>query len=225
MLIHQNRQSVMKKDLIIIGAGQFGRELYSWTLDGIKAGNDLNVKGFLDDNPDSLKNYKYNIGIISDVGSYIPHENDVFACSISNIKAKMRCCQNILAKGGAFINLFHPTAVVGQNVTMGQGVILGPYVILTCDLTIGNFVTISSHSGVAHDTAIGDWCCINGWCVINGCAVLEEAVFLGSNAVILPGSRVGKHAFVGAGSLVLRRVRDYEKVFGVPAVPIGTTGP
>jgi len=212
----------MKKDLIIIGAGQFGRELYSWTLDAIRTGCDLNVKGFLDDNPDSLENYKYNTKVISGVDAYKPQKNDVFICSIANIKAKMRCCHKILAKGGQFINLIHPTAVIGQNVVMGQGVILGPYVLLTCDLTIGDFVTISSHSGVAHDSTIGDWCCINGWCVINGCSVLGEAVFLGSNAVILPGSRVGKHAFVGAGSLVLRRVRDYEKVFGVPAIPIGT---
>lgn len=213
------------QNLIIVGAGQFGRELYGWALDCIKAGANWQVKGFIDDDPNSLDGYSYDLQIISDIASYIPLKDDVFICSISSINAKIRCCNDLIAKGAKFINLIHPTVVIGQNVSLGQGVILGPYAVLTCDLTVGNFVTISGHSGAGHDTKIGDWCHINGWCTVNGCAILEDAVFLGTNAIILPSAKVGKFAYVGAGSLVLRRVQDYEKVFGMPAVRIGLTQP
>lgn len=217
-----DREDILQ-NLIIVGAGQFGRELYSWVLDCIKAGAQWNVKGFIDDNPASLDGFRYDLPIISDIASYQPVQNDVFICSISNINAKIRCCSDLVAKGANFINVIHPTVVIGQNVTLGYGVILGPYAVFTCDLTIGNFVTISGHSGAGHDTTIGDWCHINGWCTINGCATLGEAVFLGTNAIILPSAKIGKYAYVGAGSLVLRRVKDYEKVFGTPAVRIGMT--
>jgi acetyltransferase-like isoleucine patch superfamily enzyme len=42
-------------------------------------------------------------------------------------------------------------------------------------------------------------------------------VFLGSHATILPDARVGAWAYVGAGSVVLRRVAPGAKVFGNPA--------
>lgn len=81
-----------------------------------------------------------------------------------------------------------------------------------------------THSNTAHDTEFGDYCQISGSCEINGNAVLEEGVFLGSHATVLPNARIGAWAFVGAGSVVLRQVKKGAKVFGNPAVTIDSTG-
>jgi acetyltransferase-like isoleucine patch superfamily enzyme len=81
-------------------------------------------------------------------------------------------------------------------------------------------VSFGTHSNTAHDTRIGDYSQICGSCEINGRAVVEEGVFLGSHATILPDATVGAWAFVGAGSVVLRRVAPGAKVFGNPAVPV-----
>ncbi|MFN8705235.1 MAG: transferase, partial [Planctomyces sp.] len=74
-----------------------------------------------------------------------------------------------------------------------------------------------------HDTIYGDFCQISGSCEINGNAILEQGVFLGSHATVLPGARLGEWSYVGAHSAVLRKVAPYQKVFGVPAVAIGDT--
>ena len=47
--------------------------------------------------------------------------------------------------------------------------------------------------------------------------VIEECVFVGANAVILPGVRIGHHAIVGAGAVVTKDVPAHHVVMGVPA--------
>jgi sugar O-acyltransferase (sialic acid O-acetyltransferase NeuD family) len=209
--------------ILIISAGKLGREVHGWVQQAIRAGAPWRFKGFLDDRRDALSGFGYDAAICGGVDDYRPLPSDGFLCAVGEPRAKKRYCEAILRKNGRFVNLIHPTAIVGDHVRMGQGVILAPFVALTSDLSIGSFVTISSFTGIAHDTRIGDYCQLSGHCGVNGNAVLEEGVFLGSHAAILPSARVGAWSYVGAGSVVLKRVPPLTKVFGNPAMPIGTT--
>lgn len=47
--------------------------------------------------------------------------------------------------------------------------------------------------------------------------VIEDDVWIGANAVILPGVTVGRHAVVAAGAVVTKDVPPYSIVGGVPA--------
>ncbi len=47
--------------------------------------------------------------------------------------------------------------------------------------------------------------------------VIAESAWIGAGATILPGVRVGKHAIVGAMSVVTKDVPDYGVVVGSPA--------
>jgi acetyltransferase-like isoleucine patch superfamily enzyme len=47
--------------------------------------------------------------------------------------------------------------------------------------------------------------------------VIEDDVWLGTNAVVLPGVRVGRGAVVGAGAVVTRDVAPFAVVAGAPA--------
>jgi serine O-acetyltransferase len=53
-------------------------------------------------------------------------------------------------------------------------------------------------------------------------ATVEDGAIVLANAVIVGGVRIGKHAQVGANSVVLSDVADYAVVFGVPARKVGT---
>ena len=50
---------------------------------------------------------------------------------------------------------------------------------------------------------------------------VEEGVFIGANATILPGIRLGRYCMVGAGSVVTKNVEPYTLVVGNPARPVG----
>jgi acetyltransferase-like isoleucine patch superfamily enzyme len=50
--------------------------------------------------------------------------------------------------------------------------------------------------------------------------VIEDDVWIGANAVILPGVTIGKHVVVAAGAVVTKGVPDNTIVGGVPAKEI-----
>lgn len=47
--------------------------------------------------------------------------------------------------------------------------------------------------------------------------IIEDDVWIGANAIILPGVRVGRHSVIGAGSVVTKSVEPFSLYAGVPA--------
>lgn len=59
---------------------------------------------------------------------------------------------------------------------------------------------------------------------VNGRIRLEDDVYIGSGATILPGKpdryiTIGRGAVIGAGSVVTKDVEPYTTVVGIPAKP------
>ncbi|HMK86646.1 MAG TPA: acetyltransferase [Steroidobacteraceae bacterium] len=209
-----------KSSLIIISAGRFAREVFTWAEQAMRAGAPWKMKGFLDNRPRMLEHFSYDAPILASPESYEPTPDEEFLCAIGTPKDKEHYCSLFGRKGARFATLIHPTALIGHDVRIGEGSIVGPFTQLSCDIRLGRHVSFGTHSNTAHDTRIGDYSQVCGSCEINGCAVLDEGVFLGSHATILPHARVGAWGYVGAGSVVLRRVAPGAKVFGNPATAI-----
>jgi len=207
--------------LIIVNAGKFGREVYTWAQQSIRAGVPWVVKGFLDDRPGVLRGFNYDTPILGSVESHQPAADELFLIAIGEPQPKRRYCEMLERKGARFATLIHPTALVGNNVVIGEGSIVGPLTQLSCDINLGKHVCFGTNSNTGHDTRIGDYTQVSGSCEINGNAELGNRVFLGSHATILPGVQIGDDAFIGAGSVVLKRVKPGVKMFGNPAVQIG----
>lgn len=208
------------KHLIIIGARGFGREVYNWTMDCIKAGLDLQIKGFLDDKTDALDGFDNYPRILSSVEDYEVQQDDVFLCALGDVSYRRHYTELIVEKGGRFITIIHPTASMSQNVKIGEGCIIGRYVAVSCDITIGNYVSISAQSVIGHDVVIGDYCNVGAICILAGGVELEESVTLYPHTNVIPHKKVGKGATIGAGSVVLRNVKEGTTVFGNPAKKI-----
>ncbi|MFC1453932.1 acetyltransferase [Verrucomicrobiota bacterium] len=208
------------KRLLIIGAGGFGREVLRWALDLPSVSRDWEVGGFLDANPKALAGYVCPYPVLADPITYRPETTDRFVCAIGKPSAKMALCNALNKRGAEFISLIHPTAIIGDQCTIGKGCIICPGVVITTDVSIGNFVTINLHSTIGHDAVIGDGCTLSAHVDITGFASLGQCVFLGSHASILPSAKVGNFAVVGAGSVVLKRVKPGVTVMGVPTKQI-----
>jgi sugar O-acyltransferase (sialic acid O-acetyltransferase NeuD family) len=205
------------KKLIIVGAGGFGREVLGYALEIQKTQNCWEVAGFIDDNLSSLDNYDKSYKIIGTVKDHSVREEEVFICAIGDPVSKLKVCRQLEDKGAEFINLIHPTSIIGNSCKIGKGLIMAPFSIITQNVNIGNFVTINIFSSFGHDSVAEDGCTLSAHCDVTGFAYLEEGVFLGSNAVIKPTVRIGKYSRIGIGSVVLKSVPDNVVVFGNPA--------
>src|SRR5438270_13024015 len=127
----------VKRKLVIVNAGSFGREVCTWAQQTVRAGAPWELKGFLDDRADALKGFTYGIPILAGPESYQPSADEIFICAIGTPRIKQKYCTLMEEKGAKFATLIHPTAVIGHDVQIGEGCILGPFTQLSCDIRLG----------------------------------------------------------------------------------------
>ncbi len=212
------------KNLIIIGAGGFGREVYCTALESIGYGEEFVVKGFIDDNVHALDKFEGYPPILNTIDGYQPEEDDVFACAVGVVKTRRILSEKIIAKGGAFQTLIHKTAYIGKNAKVGEGCIILAGARIHCDVTVGKYVIVQPYSILGHDVQVGDWTLINALADCGGMSKVGDMVTLHTTSFILPLSVIEEGATVGAGSVVLRKVKAGMTVMGVPAKPVLTPG-
>lgn len=205
------------KDLYIVGAGGCGRE----TLQIIKdihrlQGLRWNIRGFLDDTEDPLAGKDCDYSVVGTIADYIPKENDVLAMAVADPKGKRKLAEMLLARGAVFENIIHPGAALKDFSTMGTGNVIYGGFSMSNNVQIGNFTTLLS-SLVGHDVQIGDYTTISALCNITGYVKIGEGVFIGGSCAIAPHAVIEDNAYVGIGSVVLRRVKAGQKVLGNPA--------
>ena len=105
------------------------------------------------------------------------------------------------------------------EVRIGDGVRVGLSNVIIGPVTIGNNIILAQHvviSGLNHgyeniQTPIRFQQCTTGEVII------EDDCWIGANAVITAGIRIGKHSIVAAGSVVTKNIPPYSIVAGNPA--------
>lgn len=205
------------KDLIIIGASGFGRDIYNMATECIGYQKEYVIKGFLDDNKNALESFGNYPPIVNSIKDYIVEENDVFICALGDVKTKKSIIHLILKKGGKFISLVHPTANVDRSAKIGVGCIILQNAFIGAGSIIGDFILIQVSTVIGHDVKIGNYSRIDCLAVCTGGAIIEDEVTIHTAAVINQQVIVGKGSCVGAGSFAIRRVKENSTVFGNPA--------
>ncbi len=205
------------KNLLIIGAGGCGREVLQWAKDLNEIEKRWEIKGFLDDDLDALKEKICDVQVITKVDDYVVTPDDEFVCCIGNSNIRKLVTEKLKAKGAHFVTLIHPNAVIADSCKFGEGVIVYPFALISDNAVIGDGCIINMHSSVAHDSVLGEYCTISAHCDITGMCKVGDRVFMGSTSQMVPGSRIGNDVYICAGSTVMARVRDGLKVLGNPA--------
>jgi acetyltransferase-like isoleucine patch superfamily enzyme len=107
-----------------------------------------------------------------------------------------------------------------RHIQIGTDTIIGERVVLDgrAQLIIGDHVDIATGAMLfnsEHDVHSPDFH------PIEEPLIVHDYVFIGPNAVIMPGVEIGEGAVVGAGAIVTKSVEPYTIVGGVPARVIG----
>jgi len=204
------------KNLIIIGAGGMGRTVYSNALESVGYGEKFVVKGFIDDNLEALDGFPNYPPVIDTIRDYQPQENDVFVSSMGGA-SRRPCMEEIIRRGGEFLDLIHQTARLLTNVKLGKGNFIGAYTVIGNDAVIGDYNMIQSYTIIGHDAKVGNYNRIDTHVTCVGGVVIEDDVNIHTSAVISHNVVVETGAHVGALSFVIKKVKAGTTVMGNPA--------
>ncbi len=205
----------MPKKIVIIGAGDLGREVL-WLISDInKVQNKYEVLGFLDDNE---KKFGTMLGGHKVLGG----TNMVYDLNVPAVIAiqdgKLR--KKIAEKLSGFDNwetIIHPSTNIAESSKIGKGCILCAGVSISIDSNIGDHCFFNLSSIIGHDCELSNYVSILSRACISGHVKIGECSYIATNSTIVPYAKVGSNSMVGAGSVVVRNVKDNVTVMGVPA--------
>ena len=212
--------------IVIVGAGGFGREVLQFIRD-VNAHEDQRweILGFLDEQAptgDLLTSVgaKYlgkpsHTELVRDLS---PH--CAFTIAIGSSVDRSTNFDLMLISGFEPVSIIHPSAWVGNTVTMGTGQVICPGSVVTTNITLGQGCQMGGVCTVGHDSILGDFVTLGPGAKISGNVRIGSFATIGSNASVIPGVTLGEGCTVGAGAAVIRDVEPGTTVVGVPAHPI-----
>lgn len=203
------------KDVIIIGAGGHAAEIDEYIMysQEVKGTRELNVIGFLDDNPDNYHRYQFSAPLIGAIRNYNVKEGQCFIIGIANLNYRRFFTERFLSQGGVFLSFFHYSAYISKSAIIGEGTVIGPNVNIGPNVTVGKYTLINSRSSLGHDTVLGDYNFISPNVCFSGFTNVGEQNLFGINSATIPGISIGNNNKIAAGMIIDKNIGDYATVF------------
>jgi sugar O-acyltransferase (sialic acid O-acetyltransferase NeuD family) len=212
----------VSRDLVVVGAGGFGREALDVIEASVRAGATLRVLGVVDTRPS-----EENLGRLRERGvAYLGTEDAWlgeqreglgYVIGVGAPMARERAAGRLDEAGLTATTVIHPSAVVGTRAEVSGGVVICAGVQVSTNVTLGRHAHLNPGVIVGHDAVVEDYASLNPGAIVSGEVRVGRGALIGAGAVVLQGLRVGEGATVGAAACVVRDVAPGVVVKGVPA--------
>ncbi|PWM68007.1 MAG: 2,3,4,5-tetrahydropyridine-2,6-dicarboxylate N-acetyltransferase [Eubacteriales Family XIII. Incertae Sedis bacterium] len=123
-----------------------------------------------------------------------------------------------------------PGAIIRENVSIGKQAVIMMGAIINIGAEIGARTMIDMGAVLGGRAVVGCDCHIGAGAVLAGViepasakpVVIEDGVFIGANAVVIEGCRIGRKSVIGAGAVVTDDIPPHSLVVGAPGRVIKT---
>lgn len=208
------------KDLYIIGAGGFGREV-AWIVERINSIKPTwNLKGFIDDN-ETLWGSKEGEYHVFGGCEYLSALEDVYAvCAVGSSNVRKKIIEKLKDTSVKFATLIDPSVLYSNSVKIGEGAIVCAGTIITVDVNIGDHVIVNLDCTIGHDAVIDNFVTIYPSVNVSGNVLIGECSELGTGTQIIQGKKVISNTIIGAGAIVVKDCIESGTYVGSPAKKI-----
>lgn len=209
------------KNIVIIGAGGFGREV-QWLLERMnEKEKQWNLLGYIDDGV-TVGTIVDDLPVLGDI-TYLNETKEPLAvvCAVGSSKTRKKIIDKIINNENLeFPNVIDPSVQMSERICMGKGNIVCAGNILTVDIKIGDFNIINLDCTVGHDAVLHSYVTVYPSVNISGCVEADNETELGTGSHIIQGIHIGENTIIGAGSVVIREMPANCTAVGSPAKPI-----
>lgn len=208
------------KDLYIIGAGGFGREV-AWIVERINSIKPTwNLKGFIDDNEILWGSTEGEYHVFGGC-EYLSALEDVYAvCAVGSSNVRKKIIEKLKDTSVKFATLVDPSVLYSNSVKIGEGAIVCAGTIITVDVNIGDHVIVNLDCTIGHDAVIDDFVTIYPSVNVSGNVLIGECSELGTGTQIIQGKKVISNTIIGAGAIVVKDCLESGTYVGSPAKKI-----
>jgi sugar O-acyltransferase (sialic acid O-acetyltransferase NeuD family) len=209
------------EDIVIIGAGGFGREV-AQLIDEINSEKKTwNLLGFIDETVEKHKTVINNTPVLGSFDWFESSPSRLWTvCALGNPRDKYNLVNKASAYNINFATLIHPDAKTNKYCEIGFGCIICCNSFISVNTRIGNHVSINPGCGIGHDTVINDYSSLYWNVTLSGNVCIHGGCEIGSKASVIPKRTIGKWSVIGAGAVVTKDLPDYCTAVGIPANPI-----
>lgn len=209
------------RDLVIIGASGFGREVANLVNDINKKQTTWNLLGLVDDNlaGETVEGFTI-LGTVNDLMELDPKPWLVVA--IANTSIRYSLVEKLDDKGYEFATLIHPTVRIGKKIKFGEGAIVCANTLFTTNIDIGKHCILNINCSFGHDTQVGDFVSTMSHTAIAGDVVIGEGCYFGLNCTVINQVSIGPWGTYGAGAVVVSDMPSQIVAVGIPAKVIKT---
>lgn len=205
------------KDLAIIGAGGFAREIANlvkkinmnsptWNLVGLfgnDEANEVTIEGFpVIGNEEMLIEF---------------NPKPYLVISIANTEKRKQLADKFKSLGFEFATIIDPSARIGEQVNIGEGSVICIDTHFTTNIEIGKHCIINNSCGIGHDTVLGDFISMMSNTIIAGDVFIGDGCYFGLSCTCINLIKLGSWSTYGAGTVITKDMPDNITAVGVPA--------
>ena len=161
-----------KKNLLILGAGQYGRVVLETA---VAMGSFVKID-FLDDNNPIA------VGKLAEYGQ-LKDRYDCAFVAIGNAAVRMQWLESLARDGLKAAVLVHPKAYVSPSALLGEGTIVEPMAVVNAEAVVGKGGLLCAGCVVNHNAKVLDCCQIDCNAVVAANAVVPEGTKVRSGSV------------------------------------------
>ena len=207
------------KKLIIVGAGDFGREV-SWVVERINVqAATWELLGFVDDTPEKQGTVIDGYPVLGPISMLEAVTEEVWVvCSIGTGRTRRKVMERVLANKNLHpATLIDPAAIVGRNARVGEGCVVCAGTVLAISSRLEAHTIVNLNCTIGHDTVLDPFCTVHPGTNVSGKVHVGACTDIGTGTKIIQGLSVCSECTLGAGSVVVRNITEPGTYVGVPA--------
>lgn len=201
-------------NLLIIGAGGVG---------GFVAANkfeftaDINISGFLDDDPDKVGKMLFGYEVLGPVGSIKDFKKQAVVIGVNKPSIKKNIVEVLTDYEVFYPKLISKHSWISNDVQIGHGSIIYPGCAINHGTQIDKFTIMNMNCAIGHNSKIGAFSSLAPGVNFAGYTRVEKVVEVGIGVSTKQNVCLGKGSIIGGQAMITKDIPEDVVAYGIPA--------